>query len=325
MLQNILKQEDIMEKTKMMKKLPFVLGTTILITGLVFVPSILAGDDSKHKEAENETPVFSVKAAEAELRTLRSYLELNGDIVSGRQVTVFPETGGKLARLLVDLGSVVHQGQLMAQVDPSRPGLQYMMNSVYAPISGTVSAVPLAVGSTVSQGDCIAVISVIENLHIEALIPERELSQLGTGLKADVTLQAYPGEIFAATVAHVSPVLDPASRTKKIVLIFDGNDSRISAGMFACIAINTRTYENVITIPTEAVIDHFGKEAVYVLRKDVEGLAYAELREVSTGAVIDNLAEVKTGIAVGERVLVQGQQFISDGVAVRVIAGGNVL
>jgi multidrug efflux pump subunit AcrA (membrane-fusion protein) len=95
--------------------------------------------------------------------------------------------------------------------------------------------------------------------------------------------------------------------------------------MFARIAINTRTYENVITIPAEAVIDHFGKEAVYVLRKDVEGLAYAELREVSTGAVIDRLAEVKAGITVGERVLVQGQQFISDGVAVRVIAGGNVL
>jgi RND family efflux transporter MFP subunit len=193
------------------------------------------------------------------------------------------------------------------------------MSPVYAPISGTVSAAPLAAGSTVSQGDSIVTISVIENLQIEALIPEREVSQLKAGLKADVTLQAYPGETFTAAVARVSPVLDPASRTKKIVLSFDKNDSRINAGMFARVSLVTGTYTDIVTVPAGAVINHFGTQAVYVLQNNPEGLPRAFLREVKTGVTIDALTEIKTGIASGEKVIIQGQQFITDGAPVRVL------
>jgi multidrug efflux pump subunit AcrA (membrane-fusion protein) len=308
-----------MKKDKVMKRLSLITGTVILAAGLLFAPSMLAGDNTKPLTEAETTAVYSVKTADAEQRTLRSYLEVNGDIVSGRQVRVFPETGGKLVSVRVALGSVVWQGDLIAEVDPSRPGVQYQLNPVYAPISGTVSAVPLATGSTVSQGDSIATISVIENLQIEALIPEREVSQLKKGLKAHVTLQAYPGEIFTASVARVSPVLDPASRTKKIVLVFDKNDARINAGMFARVALNTGTYENILTVPAEAVIDHFGVKAVYTLLGDK-----AQLREVSTGVTIYRLTEIKTGLEAGEKVLTAGQQFVSDGAAVRVITGRGV-
>jgi multidrug efflux pump subunit AcrA (membrane-fusion protein) len=309
-----------MKGNKMMKRLSLITGTVILAAGFLLAPSMLAGDNNKPLTEAETTAVYSVKTTDAEQRTLRSYLEVNGDIVSERQVRVFPEISGKLASVRVALGSVVWQGDLIAEVDPSRPGVQYQLSPVYAPISGTVSAALLAAGSTVSQGDSIATISVIENLQIEALIPEREVSQLKRGLKANVTLQAYPGEIFTATVARVSPVLDPASRTKKIVLVFDRNDARINAGMFARVALNTGTYENILTVPSEAVIDHFGVKAVYTLRGD-----RAQLREVVTGVTIDRLTEIKTGLEAGEKVLTAGQQFISDGAQVRVIKDRGTL
>jgi multidrug efflux pump subunit AcrA (membrane-fusion protein) len=308
---------------KLIKTITGIVVTAILAAGMVFIPSILAEDAAKPLDAETEAAaVFSVKATEVQIRTLRSYLEVNGDIVSDRQVMVFPETGGRLASVKVALGSVVRQGDLLAEVNPSRPGVQYSMSPVYAPISGTISAVPIAMGSTVSQGDSIATISVIENLQIEALIPERQISQLKTGLKADVTLQAYPGEIFTATVARVSPVLDPASRTKKIVLTFDKNDKRVNAGMFARVSLITGTYADIVTVPAEAVINHFGTQAVYVLQNNK-----AVLREVTAGVTVDSgansaaLTEIKTGIAADEKVIVQGQQFLTDGVTVRVIGG----
>jgi multidrug efflux pump subunit AcrA (membrane-fusion protein) len=322
---------------KLIKTITGIAITAILAAGLVFIPSILAEDAAKPVKVETEeAPIFSVKVTDAQKRTLRSYLEVNGDIVSDRQVKVFPETSGKLATVRVALGSVVRQGDLIAEVNPSRPGVQYSMSPVYAPISGTVSATPLAAGSTVSQGDSIATISVIENLQIEALIPEREVSQLKAGLTADVTLQAYPGETFTATVARVSPVLDPASRTKKIVLSFDKNDSRVNAGMFARISLVTGTYANIVTVPAGAVINHFGTQAVYVLQNGVGGLPHASLREVKTGVTIDTgangggtngaaLTEIRTGIAAGEKVIIQGQQFITDGAPVRVIGSVALL
>jgi multidrug efflux pump subunit AcrA (membrane-fusion protein) len=306
---------------KTAKRLAVFITTAIIAAGLLVVPSLLAEDDTTPlAEEETAAPVYSVRVTDTEQRTLYSYLEVNGDIVSDRQVRVFPEIGGKLASVRVVLGSVVQQGDLIAEVNPSRPGLQYQLSPVYAPISGTVSSSPLATGSTVSQNDSIAVISVIENLQIESLIPEREVSQLRTGLKANVTLQAYPGEVFTATIVRVSPVLDPASRTKKIVLTFDKNDARINAGMFARVALNTATYENIVTVPAEALMDHFGVTAVYVLNQ-----GRAELREVLVGVTIDRLTEIKKGVEAGEKVLIQGQQFISDGAPVRVIAAAGTI
>jgi multidrug efflux pump subunit AcrA (membrane-fusion protein) len=259
-------------------------------------------------------PVFSVRAAEAETRTLETHLEVNGNIVSEQQVEVFPETSGRLAGMYAALGTTVQKGQLIAEIDPSRPGIVYSRSPVYAPITGTVCAVPLAAGSTVSPGNSIATIAVVENLEIEALIPEREVSQLKVNLKAEVSLQAFPKEIFSATVVRVSPVLDPYSRTKKIVLRFDRKDSRINAGMFARLKINTRIYADVLTVPAEAVVDVYGKPAVYVFRD-----GRVTLREVSVGVTIDRLTEIRAALAAGEQVVVQGQQFLADGAPVRVI------
>jgi multidrug efflux pump subunit AcrA (membrane-fusion protein) len=84
-------------------------------------------------------------------------------------------------------------------------------------------------------------ISLNENLEINARIPEREIAGLVTGLKAEVSLQAYPGEVFHATVNRVSPVVDSISRTKLINLRFDQEDRRINAGMFARLRLNTRS------------------------------------------------------------------------------------
>jgi RND family efflux transporter MFP subunit len=182
-----------------------------------------------------------------------------------------------------------------------------------------ISRTPVSAGMTVSVGTSITTISVIENLEISARIPEREVADLREGLKAEVMLQAYPAEVFAATVAHVSPVLDSASRTKLITLRFDRNDGRINAGMFARVRINTKNYPDVLAIPVEAVVNKHSIRAAYVTHN-----SRAELREIVTGVTIDGLVEIKSGLSAGEIVVIQGQQLLSDGAAVRVI-GGEVL
>ncbi|MDR1177277.1 MAG: efflux RND transporter periplasmic adaptor subunit, partial [Spirochaetaceae bacterium] len=237
-----------MEKKKGIKSAGIVLGTMLAVAMLVLDPNLLASGGEGREEADgSEAPMLSVITESAEKRTLYASLDVNGDIVSAQEAGVFPDVSGKLIRVNVALGSQVRRGDIVAEVDPSKPGTNYMSSPVYAPISGTVSQIPLSAGTTVSPGTSIATLSVTGNLEIIARIPEREIAQLRPGLKAEVTLPAYPGEIFSATVSHVSPVLDAASRTKLITLAFDRNDSRINAGMFARIKINARTYADVLT------------------------------------------------------------------------------
>jgi multidrug efflux pump subunit AcrA (membrane-fusion protein) len=306
-----------MKKNSGVKRIVLIMGTMVIAGGLMFGPMLAAGDEAKTAE-NSEAAIFSVRTESAERRTLGAFLEANGDIVSKQDVEVFPDTSGKLKEVLVTLGSRVQAGDVIARIDPSKPGSAYMASSVRAPISGMVSRVPPPVGMTVSPSASIAVISVIDNLEISVRIPEREIAGLKTGLKAEVTLQAYPGEIFTATLTHISPILDSASRTKLISLSFDKKDSRINAGMFAHVRINTRTYHDVLAVPAEAIMSLHGIDMVYVSGNGLAGTV-AEARMVTRGVTLDGWTEIKEGLSEGEEVIVQGQQLLRGGEVVRIV------
>jgi len=295
-----------------------------ITVGVIFLTSMTTGKKTVPDDSQAAAPsIFTVRTEKAEIRTLQAYLEVNANIVSGHQVAVMPDANGRLVSMMVSLGSVVQRGSLIAEVDPSRPGTAYSLSPVYAPVSGMVVSNPQSVGSTVSTGTVLMTIAANDSIEIEAMIPEREVGQLRTGLKADIRLEAFPGEIFSATLTRVSPVVDPVSRTKKITMRFDRHtnglhDRRISTGMFARVKLNTRTYDNVISIPQEALAEHRGKTVVYVLdTNDVS--SHVEMREVITGVNVDREVEIKNGLEPGESVVVQGQQFLTDGAPVRVI------
>ncbi len=308
------------EGVNMKKKVIILSLVALAAAACIVVPPIVAANEAG-PGAQNrgtsvlEDPVFSVRIESAGVQTLQAYLETNGNIITEQQVSVVPDASGKIVSMKVGLGSTVRKGQLIAEVDPSRPGTTYSLSPVYAPIAGIVTTTPMAIGSTVSTASAITTISVMKDLEIEVLIPEREVGQLKEGLKAGVTLQAFPGELFSATVVNVSPVVDPNSRTKKIVLKFDHDDTRVNAGMFARVKLNTRTYSDVVTIPAEAVVQTRGSTYVYVL----EGIDQVSMKKVDLGVTVDDLTEVKSGLSAGDSVVIQGQQFLTDGALVKVV------
>jgi multidrug efflux pump subunit AcrA (membrane-fusion protein) len=313
-----------------LKKLVILIIVAALGAGFIFIPQRLAGSNAAipgmgpgpgmgrpgGPGGRGQNTVFAVRTASAERRTLQAYIEVNGNIVSERQVAVVPDAAGKLVSMKLSLGSLVQKGALVAEVDPSRPGTAYSLSPVYAPISGTVVSNPLTVGSTVSTGTTLLTLAAAGSVEIEAAIPEREVGQLRTGLRADVFLEAFPGEVFTAEVIRLSPVLDPVSRTKQIVLRFIREDPRINPGMFARIKLNTRTYQKVVSIPEEAIVENRGMTVVYVLSDDG---AQVSMREIEAGVSVDGETEIKSGLASGEEVVIQGQQFLTDGARVRVI------
>jgi multidrug efflux pump subunit AcrA (membrane-fusion protein) len=310
-----------------LKKVIILLIVAAFAAGFIFIPPRLAsgntavpgpgrGGGPGDSGNQGRDTVFAVRTAYAEKRTLQAYIEVNGDIVSEEQVAVVPDAAGKLVSMKVSLGSTVQKGALVAEVDPSRPGAAYSLSPVYAPVSGTVVSNPLTIGSTVSTGVTLLTLSAAGSIEIEAAIPEREVGQLRTGLRADVFLEAFPGEVFLAEVIRLSPVLDPVSRTKQIVLTFIREDPRINPGMFARIKLNTRTYQQVISVPEDAIVENRGSTVVYVVP---EGTTLVNMREIEAGVSVDGEVEIKSGLVSGEAVVIQGQQFLTDGAPVRVI------
>jgi membrane fusion protein, multidrug efflux system len=250
------------------------------------------------------------------LDTIENSVVLNGDVLAINQVSIFPTVAGKITRTNYQVGDRIKQGAIVAVVDPSRPGQIYSESSVLSTIDGTVLQAPVRRGDTVSTQTAILVVGDLSSLMVETYVPERFSSAAQRGLKAQVFLQAFPGEAFEATVREVSPVLDPASRTVRIRLGFASPmDSRIKAGMYATVSLVTNSRRNVPVIPRVAVINTYGSWIVFT----VDDNNVATRRVIKLGLENENYVEILDGIEVGDRVVSAGQNFLTDGDPVRIV------
>ena len=263
--------------------------------------------------------VFSVKTEAVKKETLHGYVIANGEIESQNSVNVFPDVSGKIMETNVMLGSTVRRGDIIAYVDPNSPGQYYKKSPVYAPISGSIISTPLKNGTTVTTSTVVAIVGDISNLQVSADIPERYVAVLKTGLKAEVSVEAYPGVVFNATVTRVSPVVDTTSRTKEVILHFDTQDARVNAGMFGKIKLYTVDYAGEVTMPADALVSLNDEYYTYIVK---EGGETVERRKVKTGETVDGRIQILEGVNEGEKVVIQGQTSLNDGSKIRDITNG---
>jgi len=218
-------------------------------------------------ESEQQT-VFAVSTTQAVQGQIKDYIDVNGDVVTKTRVDTYPDTAGKLSGLYVEVGERVRKDQVIAEVDPSRPGMQFSASPVKAPISGMITSLPVQVGSTVSQQMTVAQVSKMDDLELRVHVAERFISKMQVGLSAEIRFEAYPSREFTGRVREVSPVVDPVSRTLELkISISDGTDI-LKAGMFGEVKIITEEKLKVVKIPSDSLVRRFGDDFVFVVNRD---------------------------------------------------------
>jgi multidrug efflux pump subunit AcrA (membrane-fusion protein) len=270
---------------------------------------------------EASVPVFAVNTTTAVQGQIRDYVALSGDIVASSVVDAYSEVAGKVISLAVSVGDRVARDEPLAEVDPSRPGMVFNIGVVKAPIAGTIVALPAQIGMTISQAVPIARISGNNALEIRLYIAERFISQIALNLPCEISLDAYPGEIFRGRVSELSPVVDPASRTMEIRVQVDNPGTRLKAGMFAKVRIITQRKENIVKIPAAAMVQRFGDTLVFTLEQDSEdpAILIARARSVVPGILIDGVLEIQQGLNPDEEIVIRGQTLLEDGVRINVV------
>ena len=251
----------------------------------------------------------SVRTMTADVATLHGYVSTNGDIESQNSVSVFPDMGGKVISTSVMLGSKVKKNDIIAYVDPSEPGTSYRSSPVYAPISGSIISTPLKNGTKVTTSTAVAIIGDISNLQITSYVPERYVAVLKKGLKAEISVEAYPGVVFPATVSRVSPVVDSDTRTKEVILTFDTHDERINAGMFAKVKLYTEDYSGFPVMPGDALVQNGDDFFAYVVKDD----STVSKMKVEKGQTVDGMVQILSGVNAGDKVVIQGMTSLGDG------------
>jgi multidrug efflux pump subunit AcrA (membrane-fusion protein) len=247
--------------------------------------------------------------------TIEKSVILNGEILARNQVTIFPTAGGKLVEARLGIGDRVTSGQVVAMIDPSRPGEVYSLSPVISTVSGTVLNAPYSVGDTLTTQSGIYVVGDLSSLLVETFVPERFTASVTQGMRAELWFEAISAQTFSAEVIEINPVIDPVSRTLRIRLRFLRPDPRIRAGMFASISLVTNRKVNVPVIQRTSVINTYGSWIVFVVDENNT----ARRREVTLGIDNEDFFEVLGGVGMGENIVSAGQNFLSDGDPVRIV------
>jgi RND family efflux transporter MFP subunit len=150
-------------------------------------------------------------------------------------------------------------------------------------------------------------------------VAERFISKIALNQPCEITLDAWPGDVFRGSISEISPTLDTASRTMEIRVTVENPGSRLKAGMFAKVRIITEIKDDIVKIPASAMISRFGEQ--YVLGIDTSDPAAPEEKKkiVVPGISIDGVLEIRQGLMPNEDIVIRGQTFLEDGSRINII------
>lgn len=271
----------------------------------------MPGMSDRGGNAEQANTV-TVSAKTLQSETIQSTVKVTGDVSSKSEVSVYPNTAGKVTRILKEIGETVSRGDIIAFVDGSSPGTSTRESPVDSPINGTVIAMDVATGETINTGTIVATVGALDDLELTVYTAEKYANYLKPGLPAYVELSATPGKKFGATVTSVSPVVNKSNRTIETTLEFDEFDNLIKPGMFASVTLVVQEAENTLVVPRSAIKAYNDEDTVFIIDED----NIARRMPVATGLSNDSDIQIVSGLEVGTKIITAGSA--TEGSAVRI-------
>ncbi len=181
---------------------------------------------------------------------------------------------------------------------------------VTAPFDGVVTRKLADLGDLAMPGKPLMEIESPTNLRFETDLPESLLDRVKSDARLQVTIPTLPKPL-AGTVAEISPVADPVSRTFRVKLDLPDHPG-LRPGQFGRVAVPVAEIE-VLLVPRRAVLRRGQMEAVFVVRDEL-----AALRLVRTGKEFaDGRIEILAGLEPGDSVVVSDASRLSDGQSVK--------
>jgi RND family efflux transporter MFP subunit len=194
--------------------------------------------------------------------------------------------------------------------------VQALKNYTYvtAPLDGVVIWRYADTGALIQQDIPIVRLSQSGLLRLRMPIPEKDVRFVHAGDPMEVRVDAI-GRSFTGKIVRFTREVNFETRTMETELDVENQDLSISPGMYANTQMQLAHADNVVTIPVEALDLKGNQETVYALDADNR----VHIRSVDIGLRGSKLAEVKSGVEPGDRVIIGGQETYTEGERVSAI------
>ena len=208
-----------------------------------------------------------------------------------------------------------------AQIETARLNLSYA--DIRAPIDGRLGMRLVDAGNMVRATDAagLVTISQLKPIFVSFTVPQENLHKIHEKKAgAELAVLAYGGDnqtqLAEGKLSVIDNAIDQPTGTIRLKATFANVDERLWPGEFVNVRLILSVRKGAPTVPAQTVQDGPTGQYAYVIRED----STVERRPVEVAAVQDGLAVIGKGLAVGEKVVVEGQYRLTNGVRVKVEA-----
>ncbi len=313
----------------------------------LFIAVILIGIAfavSSCKPSSNAKNTNQVQEYVVQRGNIMESIDVSGFLAAREDETVKALAAGLVTKVYISEGEMVKAGELIAEIEDDEYRLNYEKakkayeeslisgsesdktvkklemeiarknlerTKITSPLDGIVSEVYVKAGDIVGKGGKIARI-VSRKLYIEAAVDEIDYGKIDIGNTALITFEALPDSRAFGRVSFISPVAKNSGGLVvfpiEIEIERGRNIEKLAPGMSCEISIIIAKLENVLKIPSDALIQRKGEH--YVKVKSDEGI---EERKVEVGYIGDFFAEITSGLKEGDIVIVERQTTLKKG------------
>ena len=202
---------------------------------------------------------------------------------------------------------VARRSQASADSDSAAAMLSW--TRITAPIDGVVTAKSADVGMQAMPGMPLLTVEATSGYRVDTTVDESRVGAIKQGSTANVTIDAT-GAVIEGTIAHVSPALDPGSRSYVVKVSLPPTEG-LASGMSARARFKVGEAK-AITVPRSALVVQGQLTGVW----GVDGDGVARLRFIQTGRTLGDRVEVLSGLGDGDRFVSTVIPAIREGVKV---------
>ncbi|MEO6324081.1 MAG: efflux RND transporter periplasmic adaptor subunit, partial [Thermoanaerobaculia bacterium] len=201
--------------------------------------------------------------------------------------------------------------------------LQLGYTTVRAPISGRAGSILVHPGNLVKANDDrpLVLLNQVRPILATFSVPEANLPEIQRRAKAGTlaVLATPSGESKPSegTLSFVDNAIDTSTGTVSLKAAFPNPEGTLWPGQFVNVALTLSVDKGALVIPTQAVQTSQKGPFVYVVKQDLT----VETRPVVVARSLERVSVISKGLAVGERVVTDGQLRLSPGAKVDIHEG----
>ena len=173
---------------------------------------------------------------------------------------------------------------------------------IRAPIAGVVQSRDVSRGETIEADKELMSLVSLETVAVEAAIYEQDVARIRVGAPVTANVDAFPGRTFRGRISFIGAQLDPETRALTARALLD-NPGDLRPGMFARGQIGAPAGKLGVSVPSDAVQTMEDQTVVFVATGKANEF---EARPVKTGASVNGVTEIKSGLRPGEKIVTQG-------------------